>query len=299
MKLCIALATRNRPALLLSTLARTLPNIVRADTALHVMVDDDDAPTREALEKAYSQRVVIDVRAREDTVGEKFNRVLSTAADVYLVMVDHTPHITKGFDQKILDAAAIFPDGIGVVYNNLVNASFPSTNAVTRKFADLTGYIYPSYFPYWFVDHWFDDIARLCDRIAFADIATDSSRKPETQELREPAWWATFYDAGYRLRRDIAHRIILSPELDEPDWRRKILTTHHPLIETRSRWVNNQVRILSDPLEKKLNLPHDERYRRIRAKAVAMIPQLVEKMDSKEAWFYRDALLPRTAPVRV
>ena len=263
------------------------------------MVDADDTATVDALTKAYATRIVIDVREREDTIAEKFNRVLSTEADVYLVMVDHTPHITKGFDQKILDAAAVFPDGIGIVYNNLVNASFPSTNAMTRKLVDLMGYMYPPYFPYWFVDHWMDDIARLTDRISFADILTDSSRKPPTQEVREPAWWATFYDACYRLRRDIAHRIICSPGFDEPDWRKKILLTRHPLVEFRSRWVNDQLRIIADQLETKSNLTlNDERYRRIRAKAVAMLPHVLGQLDPKEAWYYGDALMPRHNPVQ-
>ncbi len=118
--------------------------------------------------------------SEEDTIAEKFNRVLSTEPTFISSWSITRRILPKGFDQKILDAAAVFPDGIGIVYNNLVNASFPSTNAMTRKLVDLMGYMYPPYFPYWFVDHWMDDIARLTDRISFADILTNSSRKPPT-----------------------------------------------------------------------------------------------------------------------
>ena len=184
MSLSINLATRGRSEIVLHTLEATLPNISRRDTVLLVSVDADDAKTVERVScfALDHPQMLVSARPREDSVGEKYNRVLKLApADVYLMMVDYAPHMTHGFDQRILDAAALFPDNIGVVYNYMANASFPGINAVTAGLAAKMGGIYPTHFPYWFVDHWLDDIARLINRIAFADVVIDTSLKQRTR----------------------------------------------------------------------------------------------------------------------
>src|ERR1700728_2845722 len=108
--------------------------MTRVDTRLIVCVDADDTDTRAAVRAIDDPRVIIDVREREDALGAKWNRVLEYDADVYSQLGDYTPYATPGFDQKILDAAALFGDGIGVIYSNLANWSFPSNQSVTRKF---------------------------------------------------------------------------------------------------------------------------------------------------------------------
>lgn len=285
MKLVISLATRGRPALLEHTLTQTLALMRHPQTQLVVVADADDAPTVAFLENYKHDRLIASVEPREDTIGAKWNRVLAIPADVYLIMVDYAPHCTPGFDQKVLDAAALFPDGIGVVYSYLANASFPTLNAVTRRLAELTGFIYPEYFPYWFVDHWLDDIGRLIDRIAFADVRVDChSRRPGTQELREPAFWATLYDAMFMLRRRSAHAIINLPEFQEAPWRKEMLLRHHPLIEYRSQWINSQVRNMAPGLERSIGAgPPDERYTRLKARALAMLPGLIADLEHEQA----------------
>src|ERR1700752_2031883 len=117
MKLSIILATRKRPDLLPWTIDQTLRNIVLPDTKLVIAVDDDDTETAGFV--PHEPRVIWSVEPREDSLGTKYNRVLKVAsAEVYLVMVDYAPHVTPGLDQKILRAAKLFPDGIGVVYNH-------------------------------------------------------------------------------------------------------------------------------------------------------------------------------------
>ena len=267
MSLSINLATRGRSEIVLHTLEATLPNISRRDTVLLVSVDADDAKTVERVScfALDHPQMLVSARPREDSVGEKYNRVLKLApADVYLMMVDYAPHMTHGFDQRILDAAALFPDNIGVVYNYMANASFPGINAVTAGLAAKMGGIYPTHFPYWFVDHWLDDIARLINRIAFADVVIDTSLKQRTQEFREPVFWATFFDLGHLERRRIAHDIVRSPEFQEPPWRKAIDLAHHPLIEYRSQWVNAAV---VEDTRHIISAPPDERYDRLKARA--------------------------------
>jgi len=302
-KLAITLATRGRAAQLVETIKQSVKNWTEPNTCLYVLADDDDYPAIEAIQKnpielpggtRETPPLYLVIKPRPDTIAEKWNAVteLCPDADAYLIAADDAPDITPGYDTKILDAAARFPDGIGVVYGHLANASFPSVMAPTRAFVEKLGYLFPPYFPYWFVDHWVDDVARLIDRVSFADVRTDQSKAGPTQEMREPAWWATWFDAAYLMRRRQAREIILPDDFQETDLRKVMLFAHHPLIEYRSRWINDCVRGQSRQLE--TISPADERYRRIRQKAVDMVPSLLEGMEPAEAARFAYTLTPPT-----
>lgn len=293
MNLLISLATRNRPQLLLDTIKRSMANWTHPDTRLVIQADADDFATLGMLtDTKLDPRVSVNVKSREDTVAAKWNRALTEDADVYLICADDGAQITPGYDTKILDAAARFPDGIGWVYGHMANASFSNMMAVTRKLAQMSGYIFPEHFPYWFCDHWTDDIARMIGRIGFADVRCDQSKTPPTQEMREPAWWATWFDAAYLKRRAEAFAII--EQLDEPDWRKQQLREGHPLVEYRSRWINDNVRANArayDTMSMQNNLA-DERYQRVKQKALAMLPDILKELPQDEAMRYAMALSP-------
>lgn len=285
MKLAINLATRGRPALLKDTLERTLANMRQESTRLLVSIDDDDVTTLTRFrELPNDDRVRYSILPREDSLGAKYNRILGTPADVYLAMVDYAPHITPDFDTKILDAAASFPDGIGVVYNRLANLSFPEINAVTTKLAQKMGFFYPPHFPYWFIDHWLDDIARMIDRIAYANVKIDTTKRPGTMDRREPAFWATFFDATSAIRRKTAFDIIGSKDFQEPAWRKKLLLRNAPLIDQRSIMVNNNVRGIAAEWGKAAPPEAvDDRYKRVKAAAITMLKKTLPTLEADEA----------------
>lgn len=301
MKLCISLATRGRPQQLIDTIKRSTANLVLPNTVMMVQVDEDDAATITALSMAeLDNRVKVNVKLREDTIAAKWNRALAEPADLYLVAADDDPYITPGYDAKLVGAAKLFPDGIGMVYGWMANASFSGVVAPTVRLTEKLGHIFPELFPYWFVDHWTDDLARLIGRLAFADVRTDQSRAGKTQEMREPGWWATFFDAAYLMRRKIARNIIDSGNFDEPDWRKDMLRSHPPLIEFRSKWINDNVRAQSKQLEGWSGLKTaDPRYQRVKQAAIDMIPHLLNDygMDPGEAQMYQRALCPPTTVV--
>lgn len=294
MKLVISLATRGRPEQLVETVTKTAANLVLPNTEYIIQVDEDDKPTIDLLSRVpLDKRVKVNVGPREDTIAEKWNRAQEEEADVYMSAADDDPFTTHGFDGKILDAASLFPDGIGVVYGHLANASFPCAAGWTRKWVDQLGYIFPEYFPYWFVDHWTDDLARITGRISVADVRTDQSKVGKTQEMREPGWWASWFDAAHLIRRKEAFKII--DALDEPQWRKEMQKSTHPIVEYRSRWINDGVRRQNEQLSNWSGLDNtDPRYVRLRDKAVAMIPELLDGMDPIEATKYRmQLLIPR------
>lgn len=298
MRLVISLATRGRPQQLLDTVKRSVANLALSETVMQVQVDIDDAPSvgiAFGLE-SIDARVRVNIQDREDTIAGKWNRATNLPADLYLVAADDDPYVTPGYDARLLDAAKRFPDGIGMVYGHMANASFSGVVAPTAKLVRrMGGKIFPELFPYWFADHWTDDIARIIGRISFADVRTDQSRVGKTQEMREPGWWATWFDAAYLLRRRQAHKIIDDVFFDEPLHTKDRLLTHHPLIEFRSRWINDNVRAQDRQLGAWSGLSNaDARYQRVKQRAVAMIPELLEGMDTQEADHYLRVLTPPT-----
>lgn len=283
MSLSIILASRNRPDLLRPTIEATLKNITEPNTKFMIALDDDDDYTLDVLSQmpAPDGCLSYSVRPREDTIGEKVNRVLTEApADAYLYMVDYAPHVTPGFDRKILDAAALFPDGIGVIYNYMVTPVFPAMNAMTHRLAELMGGFYPGWFPYWFVDHWLDDIIHLIGRpAAVAECKVETYKRPGTRDFREPAFWATLYDALKPERREIAERIITAPDFQCPEELKPLLRNSWPLTEQRSDKVNDQVRRMGNLM----NTPADERYRRIKERALVKLRSCLTDLETKAA----------------
>jgi hypothetical protein len=303
MKLVISMATRGRPDRLIDTIQRSYANWSHPETVMQVQLDDDD-PTLEqtcgllnGLPCVRDSRVVPNVRPRESTIADKWNRALDIPADVYLVAADDDPYVCAGYDTLILEAAKRFPDQIGIVYGHLANLSFSGAVAPTRKFCELMGgVIFPPLFPYWFVDHWTDDVARIVGRLSFANIRTDQSKPGVTQEMREPGWWATFFDAAYLMRRKQAHDIMDHEDFRAftPEWQINLLKTHHPLIEVRSRMINSGVRAQDKQLSQWAgNLKPDERYSRVKQRAIALIPRLLEDygMPEEEQKMFRKYLL--------
>jgi hypothetical protein len=110
-----------------------------------VSLDEDDPETHAVAAKFP---VKVSIKPREDTIAEKWNRVLlEEPADLYMPMSDYCPHITPGFDLRIVEAAGLFEDGIGVVYNHMANLSFPGLNVLTAGLVEKLGYRLPALFP--------------------------------------------------------------------------------------------------------------------------------------------------------
>jgi len=300
-RLGISLATRGRPDRLLQQVQTCSSNWVNPSTKLYIQVDADDQPTIDLCTKqgwVGEGKIIANIAPREDTVASKWNRILSVDADVYCYHADDDPYTTFGYDQLILDAANRFPDGIGAVFGHLANLSFSCTYAATAKYVQKLGFLLPDYFPYWFCDHWTDDLARMIGRISFANIRTDQSAPGVTQEMREPGWWATFYDAAYLFRRKQALDIINDPEFVCPDWQKELLIAAFPLIDVRSRMINQSVRNNHRQLAAASgNLPMDDRYMRVKNRAIEMVPKLLGDygMIDSEREMFEKVLLPRKA----
>jgi len=282
MSLTINIAARGRPELLHKTIEGTLPNIVRSDTVLMVSADDDDESILD-MEWPWPN-VLLSVEPREDSRGAKYDRALTKApADVYLPAVDCAPIMTKGFDQLIIDKAALFPDGIGAVRTRYINNLFPpALQAVTAKWVEKVGYIYNPEYPFWFIDHEVHDLARLVGRYLFADIHVETAlmRPKTTWRLRDPAFWATYYDFMALERRQKAREII--DGFDAPEWVKEHLRQNYHGIEHEAKQINDHVRRNAAAIEQSRGdtNPPDEGYLRAKARAEHKLSQLLETLKA-------------------
>lgn len=267
--LTIALATRGRPSILTKTLHRTLSNIREPSTRLVVLLDEDDAPTLEAPKIDHPQ-LFYSTAPREDSLGAKYNRVLDLQGgvipnSVYLVMVDYAPHITPGFDARLLKAADIFDGAPGLVVNNLANATFPGINAFTSSWVQAIGYIYPPFFPYWFVDHWVQDVAEMTSQWTYCPTEIDTSARPGTQSRRDFLFWANFYRLTSHLRERDAIEILASTF---DGWRNEpLLTSRWPIIHQRSTYL---YKLMAQEGIPDL-VPDDARHQQLRKLALELI----------------------------
>jgi glycosyltransferase involved in cell wall biosynthesis len=282
MKLTMVIATRNRPELLLRTVMDTLPNVSRKDTRILLAVDDDDQETIDCLKRLpKDDRLMVSVKPREDSRGEKYDRALTEAtADVYLPAVDCAPIVTPAFDQKIINAARMFEDGIVCVHTPMVNGHFPpGLQAFTAEWVRQFGYIYNHEYPFWFIDHEADDIARLLCRYVPVDVRVNTAemRPATTIRLRDLAFWADYYNKMTLERRLKVRQIINSKDFDGPPELKIALCNNYECVEQRSYMINNSVIANAAAIEAQRGdkSPPDAGYLRAKAKAEQKLARLL------------------------
>jgi hypothetical protein len=283
-KLSVVITTRNRTHLLVPTVRATVKNARNPNTTVTVMVDEDDRQTVQATPQLQRMGARVITVPRPKSFGTKFNLgVAAESADVYVALVDYAPFLTEGFDQKILDASTMYPDGYAVMMNWLCNLTFPTLNAVTHKLVEKMSGIYPEFFPYWFVDHHLLDVARMIDRIVFVDVQIDrSARKEEpgrpwTTNKRETWFWALLFDVMAEERKAQAQSIIESDDFVDTPIRKKVLINNFPWIIQQSMLVNSYAR-------KDLggDFTTDAWYEQVKATGVAKMKELLTPEQWKE-----------------
>lgn len=290
MSLTINFVIRHRPTLV-EIVTKTLPLISRDDTVLMISADeDDDAVLSQIKQLPKDKRIRPIVLPREDGIGEKHNRALLYApADVYVAQTDNWVNLTPGFDQKILDAAELFPDGIGVVQSRLACLCFPWIQAITAPLAKIIGYIYPPHFPYWFIDHWMDDMARYIDRVAYVDLEmvhVGEESVHATLGKRDLKFWSVLYDALYLHRWRDALAVIYSADFEEPKWRRKLLRQSLKRIDDYSRLASISTRresAMADVGQAPWPKEEEERYQRIKTRGAKLLREAMAEIEALRA----------------
>lgn len=249
--LSLIISTRGRPQLVTETVRHVLSKVRRPDTKVLICIDDDDEATISASKRfPADKKLIISVRPREDSKGAKYDRALTDApADLYMPGTD-TMHIaTEGFDEIMVEAAEMFPDGIGCVYAKEPSISTPTILGPTARLASLMGCIYNNDYPFWFVDADLDDIARMIGRywVVPVNMGTIGNRGGKTTRMRDLPFWLDYYDKMTLSRWLLALKIIEA--LDEPDWRKHMLASSIELIVKRAYGITLEVRTRATQLE--------------------------------------------------
>jgi hypothetical protein len=262
-----------------------LPHIQDEGTRIFVCIDDDDPVTLRRLQMWEPHpRVIYSVMPREDSRGEKYGRALTACkADVYLPAVDCAPIVTPGWDRIILEKAALFPDGIGVIRTPYINGVFPpALQAITAGLVAKLGYIYNPEYPFWFIDHELHDLARLIGRYIEApiEVKTKETRPEKTIRLRDVAFWATHYDLMAIERRAKARAIIDASS--DPEHVKAHLRDGYHGIENEARSINEHVRQNAARIEAQRGEsgPPDEGYQRAKHRAEQKQARLFEALKA-------------------
>lgn len=286
--LTLIIATRERPERLVKMLDQTAPNIKRGDTKVLICVDDDDKETIAALGKVIEKddpNIVVSVKPREDTRGEKYDRALTEAPNfLYVPAHDSCPCLTPGFDEILIKKAKLFPDGIGVVHSPMIHKGTfpPAWQGMTAKWVEKVGYIYNPDYPFWFIDHEVHDLARMVGRYFLANIHIEPDHPGKTIRLHDLLFWCGYYDLMALERRAKARAIIDSPDFLTPDWQKADLRENYLKFENEGRRINNSVRKDAADIEARrgLGTPTDEGYLRAKARAEQKLSNLLEALKA-------------------
>lgn len=215
-RISVLIPERGRPEMLFR-LIKSLFAKAGGDTGFEVLVAIDQDDPAWAVISSYDtpegDRVKFLIWPRPKTLGEKLNMLAAeaTGAVLFFIANDYVMK-TDGWPRIMREAVAKLPNGIGVPFPKDAlhpdHASFP---IISRKMYEAGGMFAPPWFPYWYVDTWWDEIGLMLGvrpEIAIEVEAPEGRGQP--QGLRDVTFWATFFDRlrPYRARdaRGLAQR---------------------------------------------------------------------------------------------
>jgi glycosyltransferase involved in cell wall biosynthesis len=198
----VLIPARSRP-LELARAVRSLRDAAQSDPAIEILVaiDDDDEPFHRAPFLDRSIRVL--TGPRPPTLGVKLNNLAGAArGDILWFLADDYVIDTPGWPARFRAAVATLPGGIGVLYPHDElhedHASFP---LVTRRMMAAVGYFAPVWFPYWFIDTWWDELGILVGRRQRIEVEVSAPEgRGRSHSVFDVAFWAKLFEDTRSLR---------------------------------------------------------------------------------------------------
>ena len=274
---CLCIPTRGKPDSLGRFTARSLDQSSEPTTRFVIAIDEDDEYKDEAIASLpKSEKIIISVRPREDSVGGKYNRcVRECGASIYLMGTDDIAIGTPGWDRILLETATLFTDGIGAIHFGVEphGEYQPSIIAWTKGLIDVVGQFCPELFPFWWHNSWDYEIAEMAGRIVPVDIVTEYPEVFDKSQRRDIQHWAEVFDRTRPEREAAADRVLAA--IDNAPWHTWLLR------QARQQILDVQLQRnapLRDPafvaaIEQYASSPAplDERHQRLRAKAGELV----------------------------
>ena len=171
-QLSLLLPTRARSALvqrLFDSLVRTTADLQSLEVVLYV--DDDD---RESQEISHSKLSLIKIVGPPKTTMGSMNRVCYDSSHGRYVMLinDDAVFRTVGWDNRVLEAANCFPDGIALIYGNDLDQgeAVPTFPIVSPTVWRVLGEICPRGYRHLHIESHLLDIFKQLDRLGHRRI---------------------------------------------------------------------------------------------------------------------------------
>lgn len=270
MKVTVCIASRGKADGLVEKVEEILAACTLPDTRVSIAFDEDDEA---GIVHFDNPRVVWSVAARADDLGSAFNRCARQCpADLYVCGDDDRSYGPIGWDSLAAEAASKLPAGIGMVAEERADKNaLPDFLAVTEKMASVLGYLMPTHFPFWFIDTWLDEVARMAGCMVRAPI-TVSMRPEGTRGMRDLAWWAEFFDRTRPLRHaeasDLLDEITGGTAPPSAIW--SAVMQHDGMLLARNANLRNSATAAS--IEARgYDAVADERYKRTRQRAEELL----------------------------
>jgi hypothetical protein len=282
-RIALCIASRGNPRSLFETLAATLAKCALSTTTAVIGLDDDDpdlANARLVIDALSTERIVVSVARRADTVGAVYNRCAAAIeADLYINGADDLKIVTPGWDAVLSQMAGVFPDNIGMIgFGQMPFESvLPATAATTRGLIERMGYFVQDYTPYWWMDTWLYEIATMIGRSHYVPLDVAFLGPLRTRGLRDFTYWACFFDEMRIHRRAIAEAILSSSDFSVSAERRqelRIELDHVCAVFERSQSAHRDSAHAAKVEIIGYDAPADERYRRVMARAEIILQDL-------------------------
>lgn len=198
----VLIPARGRP-LELARGIRSLRDAAERDPTVEILVaiDDDDEAFHRAPFLDPSIRIL--TGPRPATLGAKLNALAAAArGDILWFLADDYVIDTPGWPERFRTAVGALPDGIGVLYPHdglhEDHASFP---LVTRRMMNAIGYFAPVWFPYWFIDTWWDELGILIGRRQRIDVEVSAPEgRGRSHSVFDVAFWSQLFEDTRSLR---------------------------------------------------------------------------------------------------
>lgn len=193
----ILVPTRGRP----EKITRLLDSLGEHANVEVIVGCDDDDPTMEATPVYRNVRFIHG--PRHDTLGALFNTLAAEAkGDWLMAMGDDYVMETENWAEILLNCGKQLPLRYGVMFaRDPHHPNFTTIFCIHRNTYSKLGYFTPSFFPYWFVDTWWDEIAEITGiKLEMPiDVGLPDGRG-ETQGLREFPFWLKVFNATRPMR---------------------------------------------------------------------------------------------------
>jgi glycosyltransferase involved in cell wall biosynthesis len=193
----VLIPSRGRP----SKLARCLKSLgTHENVEVLIATDVDDCSEYASVIEGYGQHFIA---PRPKTLGVCINELAAKAAGNLLFFLGDDYVIeAPDWPERIMRAARKLPDQVGVLYPRCVShPGFANLPVISRRTYNALGYYMSPYFPFWFIDTWWEEIGIFLDAKIEIDLdATLPDGKGDTHGLIDISFWASVFDATRIMR---------------------------------------------------------------------------------------------------